>query len=70
MMRCDKLLVVQQKCNVRFSEECCLENRVTVSRNRSGIFPLYIEGASKLFMAKGHTRYCGLARGPQEYNSR
>ena len=66
MMRCGKLLVVRQKCNVRSSEEYCLENRITVSRNRSGIFPLYRGGASKLFMAKGHTRYCVLARGPHE----
>jgi hypothetical protein len=66
MMRCDKLLVVQQKYNVTFSEECYLENRTIVSRNRSGIFPLYRIGASKLVMAKGHTRYCGLVRRSHE----
>jgi hypothetical protein len=66
MMRFDTLLVVQPKCNVSFSEECCLENRIIVSRNRSGIFPLYRVGASKLFTAKGHTRYCGLVRRPHE----
>jgi hypothetical protein len=52
MMLCDKLLVVQQKCNVMFSEECCLENRIILSRNGSGIFPLCRVGASKLFMAR------------------
>jgi hypothetical protein len=51
-MQCDKLLEVHLKCDVMFNEECCLENRITVSRNKLGIFPLYRKGASKLFRAR------------------